>query len=129
MCEHGRILHHLKHGIENEKNIVLLVGYQAAHTLGRRIQNGDKTVRIFGDEFAVKAEVQMLNAFSAHADRLELFRYVRDAKPKKVFLVHGEQDQRESFARLLRDQLHLDVALPANGDAVDFFALLPASPA
>ncbi|MGD9780831.1 MAG: MBL fold metallo-hydrolase RNA specificity domain-containing protein [Kiritimatiellia bacterium] len=120
MCEHGRILHHLKHGIENEKNIVLLVGYQAAHTLGRRIQNGDKTVRIFGDEFAVKAEVQTLNAFSAHADRLELFRYVRDAKPKKVFLVHGEQDQRESFAKLLRDQLHLDVSLPANGDVVDF---------
>ena len=119
MCEHGRILHHLKHGIENEKNLILLVGYQAENTLGRRLQNLEKKVRIFGDEFALKAEVQMLNAFSAHADRLELFRYVRDAKPQKVFLVHGEQSQRTSFAQLLRDQLHLEVDLPANGDVVD----------
>ena len=129
MCEHGRILHHLKHGIENDRNLILLVGYQAENTLGRRIQNLEKKVRIFGDEFALKAEVQTLHSFSAHADRLELFRYVRDAKPKKVFLVHGEQDQRESFARLLRDQLHLDVALPNNGEVVDLSAFLPAAPA
>ncbi len=129
MCEHGRILHHLKHGIENEKNLVLLVGYQAENTLGRRLQTGEKTVRIFGDEFTPKAKVEMLNAFSAHADRLELFRYVRDAKPKKVFLVHGEQSQRESFARLLRDQLHLDVDLPRNGDVVDLSAFLVPPPA
>ncbi len=119
MCEHGRILHHLKHGIENNRNLVLLVGYQAVATLGRRLQNGEKKVRIFGDEFAVKAEIQSLNSFSAHADRLELFRYVHDAKPKQVFLVHGEQDQRESFARLLRDQLHIDVKLPINGEGVE----------
>ena len=129
MCEHGRILHHLKHGVENEKNLILLVGYQALNTLGRRIQNLEKKIRIFGDEFALKAEVQTLHSFSAHADRLELFRYVRDAKPKKVFLVHGEQDQRESFARLLRDQLHLDVTLPNNGDVVDLSAFLPPTPA
>jgi metallo-beta-lactamase family protein len=128
MCEHGRILHHLKHGIENDKNLVLLVGYQAVNTLGRRLQNGEKKVRIFGDEFAVKAEIQALHSFSAHADRLELFRYVKDAKPKHVFLVHGEQDQRESFARLLRDQLHLDVELPANGSFVDFFHLAEKPP-
>ncbi len=125
MCEHGRILHHLKHGIGNDKNVVLLVGYQAVYTLGRKLQNGDKTVRIFGDEFTVKAEIETLNSFSAHADRLELFRYVKDAKPKKVFLVHGEQDQRESFAKLLRDQLHVEVELPANGDVVDFSAQPP----
>jgi len=118
MCEHGRILHHLKHGIENEKNLVLMVGYQAVYTLGRKLQNGEKSVRIYGDTFAVKAEIQTLNAFSAHADRLELFRYVKAAKPKKVYLVHGEQDQREAFAKLLRDQLKLDVELPENGDAV-----------
>ncbi len=128
MCEHGRILHHLKHGIGNEKNLVLLVGYQALNTLGRKLQNGEKTVRIFGDEFAVEAEIQTLNSFSAHADRLELFRYVRDAKPKKVFLVHGEQDQRDSFAKLLRDQLHIDVHLPANGDVVDFSGFLKPTP-
>lgn len=119
MCEHGRILHHLKHGIENEKNLVLMVGYQAEYTLGRKLQNGEKTVRIFGDEFTVKAQIQTLHAFSAHADRLELFRYARDAHPKKVFLVHGEQSQRESFAKLLFDQLRLDVELPENGSIAD----------
>ena len=128
MCEHGRILHHLKHGVENEKNLILLVGYQALNTLGRRLQQGDKSVRIFGDDFAVKAEVQTLNAFSAHADRLELFRYARDAKPKKVFLVHGEQSQRESFARLLQEQLHMDVSLPANGEVVDLSSFLGPAP-
>ena len=128
MCEHGRILHHLKHGIENEKNLILLVGYQAENTLGRRIQNNEKKVRIFGDEFALKAEVQTLHSFSAHADRLELFRYARDAKTKKVFLVHGEQSQRESFARLLQEQLHLDVSLPANGEVVDLSSFLGSAP-
>ena len=128
MCEHGRILHHLKHGIENEKNLILLVGYQAENTLGRRIQNGEKKVRIFGDEFALKAEVQTLHSFSAHADRLELFRYARDAKTKKVFLVHGEQSQRESFARLLQEQLHMDVSLPANGEVVDLSSFLGPAP-
>ena len=128
MCEHGRILHHLKHGIENEKNLILLVGYQAENTLGRRIQNLEKKVRIFGDEFALKAEVQTLHSFSAHADRLELFRYARDAKPKKVFLVHGEQSQRESFARLLQEQLHMDVSLPANGEIVDLSSFLGPAP-
>ena len=128
MCEHGRILHHLKHGIENEKNLILLVGYQAENTLGRRIQNGEKKVRIFGDEFALKAEVQTLHSFSAHADRLELFRYARDAKTKKVVLVHGEQSQRESFARLLQEQLHMDVSLPANGEVVDLSSFLGPAP-
>jgi metallo-beta-lactamase family protein len=120
MCEHGRILHHLKHGIGNERNLILLVGYQAMHTLGRRLQERQPKVRIFGDEFDVKAEVETLHAFSAHADRTELLRYVRAAKPKQVYLVHGEQDQREAFANLLRTDLHVDVHLPENGDAVDF---------
>ncbi|MDD2241076.1 MAG: MBL fold metallo-hydrolase [Kiritimatiellae bacterium] len=124
MCEHGRILHHLKHGIENELNSVLLVGYQAAHTLGRRLHNGDKTVRIFGDEFTVRAEVESLRSFSAHADRTDLLRYVREAAPRHVFLVHGEQDQRESLGDLLRHELNIDVHLPANGDVVNFEKLL-----
>jgi len=120
MCEHGRILHHLKHGIENEKNLVLMVGYQAVYTLGRKLQNGEKSARIFGDTFAVNAEIRTLNAFSAHADRLELFRYAREARPKKIYLVHGEQDQREAYAKLLRDQLHVEVELPENGDVVEW---------
>ena len=119
MCEHGRILHHLKHGIENENNLVLLVGYQAVNTLGRRLQNKVPVVRIFGDEFTVRAEVETLGAFSAHADRTELYRYVRSAKPKDVFLVHGEQDQRDSFAALI-ESMGIRAHLPVNGQVVDF---------
>ena len=120
MCEHGRILHHLKHGIANPANGVILVGYQAVNTLGRRLQNGEKKVKIFGDEFPVEAEITTLNAFSAHADRLELFRCVYDARPKKLILVHGEQDPRERLAKLVRDRLHIPVELPNNGDSTDF---------
>ena len=116
MCENGRIRHHLKHGIENPDNIVILVGYQAINTLGRHLQNGEKNVRIFGDAFRVRAEIRSLNAFSAHADRLELFRYIRDMRPRAAYLVHGEQRPRESFARLLRDQLGIPVSLPVRGE-------------
>ena len=120
MCEHGRILHHLKHGIENPANGVILVGYQAVNTLGRRLQNGEKKVKIFGDDFQVAAEITTLNAFSAHADRLELFRCVYDARPKKLYLVHGEQEPRERLAKLVRDRLRIPVELPNNGDSTEF---------
>ena len=77
-----------------------------------------------GDEFFVKAEVEALRSFSAHADRTDLLRYVREAKPRHVFLVHGEQSQRDSLADLLRHELEVDVHLPVNGDVVDFETLL-----
>ncbi len=124
MCENGRIRHHLKHGIANPKNRVILVGYQAVNTLGRRLQNGEKNVYIFGDLFPVKAEILSLHAFSAHADKLELFRYVRNAHPRHVFLVHGEQDSRDALAEMIRTNLpSIDVHVPANGDVADFEAL------
>ena len=124
MCENGRIRHHLKHGIENPKNRIILVGYQAIDTLGRRLQNGEKQVYIFGDLFQVQAEVMCLHAFSAHADKLELFRYIRKANPRHIFLVHGEPDSREALAAMLRTNLHTEnVYLPKNGDRIDFEAL------
>lgn len=124
MCENGRIRHHLKHGIENPKNRIILVGYQAVNTLGRRLQNGEKSVYIFGDLFSVKAEVISLHAFSAHADKLELFRYARKARARHVFLVHGEQESREAFATMIRTNLpDTQVHLPTNGDIVDFESL------
>lgn len=119
MCEHGRIRHHLKHGIENPKNIVILVGYQAVNTLGRKLQNGDKHIKIFGDDFTVHAEIETLNAFSAHADRLELYQYIRTMRPKKIFLVHGEEEQRESFAQLVREQLKINTILPMAGQGFE----------
>jgi metallo-beta-lactamase family protein len=119
MCEHGRILHHLKHGIEDEATTIVIVGYQAAHTLGRRLVEGETRVRIFGDWYERKAEVDVLNAFSAHADRDDLVDYVTHVRPKKTFLVHGEPDQREALARHLRDRGIPDVHIPHEGDVAE----------
>jgi metallo-beta-lactamase family protein len=119
MCEHGRILHHLKSGIGNPANSVVLVGFQAQHTLGRRLQEGDTEVTIFGDLFKRRAEVVSLNAFSAHADCDDLVRYVRQVRPRRTFLVHGEQEQREALAQTLRDAGLGEVFLPVAGDQVE----------
>ena len=119
MCEHGRILHHLKNGIENPKNTVVIVGFQAQHTLGRRLLNGEKKVRIFGDWFEPKAEVVNLDAFSAHADRNELLEYVQRARPRRIFLVHGESDQREALAAALKKKTDVPVELPKPGDTAE----------
>ena len=118
MCEHGRILHHLKHGIENPANHIVFVGYQAAYTLGRRIVSGEKRVRIFGDSFRVRAKVHRLDAFSAHADRDDLIAYARAARPKQVCLVHGEEEGRTALAEALRGE-GLNVHLPVPGDVIE----------
>ena len=119
MCEHGRILHHLKHGIGDPRNAIAIVGYQASYTLGRRLVDGDKEVRIFGDLYPRRAEVAVLQAFSAHAGRTELLDYVDLVKPKSVYLVHGEQAQREAFAEGLRARGIKDVYLPKRGDVAE----------
>lgn len=120
MCEHGRILHHLRNNIEDPKNTVLIVGFQAEHTLGRRIVERREVVRIFGDEHPLRAEVEVLNGFSAHADADELrdfaFRVMeRGRRLKKIFLVHGEEDQQRPFAEYLRKLLNIDVIVPERG--------------
>jgi metallo-beta-lactamase family protein len=119
MCEHGRILHHLKHGIEKEQNSVVIVGYQAAHTLGRRLVEGQREVKIFGDMFDRKAEVAVLDAFSAHADRDDLLAYAKASQAKQIYLVHGESEAREALAEALRSSLGVHVGLPVRGDAVE----------
>ena len=118
MCEHGRILHHLKHGIENPLNTILIVGFQAVNTLGRRLVNQETKIKIFGDWFERKAEVVELNAFSAHADRNELLEYIRQVKPQVTYLVHGEADQRTAFADTIRKEGLGEVHAPAKGAVV-----------
>ena len=118
MCEHGRILHHLKHGIENPKNTIVIVGFQAQHTLGRRLLEGETSVRIFGDWFTRRAEVIALNAFSAHADRNELLEYIRQVQPRKIYLVHGEPEQRSALATAL-NRGGYEVFMPLQGEVVD----------
>ena len=120
MCEHGRILHHLKHGIENPRNTIVIVGFQARHTLGRRLLDGETEVMIFGDWFERQAEVIALNAFSAHADRDELTKYVRQVNPKKIYLVHGEPEQRKALAAALKADGFKEVFEPAQGEVVPF---------
>jgi metallo-beta-lactamase family protein len=94
MCEAGRILHHLKNNIEESNNTVLIVGWQAPHTLGRRIVERQPIVKIFGEEYRLNARVETINGFSAHADRTELLDYAQQLGPNRlqsVFVVHGEE--------------------------------------
>ncbi|HMP96291.1 MAG TPA: MBL fold metallo-hydrolase [Kiritimatiellia bacterium] len=119
MCEHGRILHHLKHGIENPANTVVIVGYQAVHTLGRRLVEGQKEVRIFGDMFDRNASVDVLDAFSAHADRKDLIACAAQSGARAVYLVHGEEDAREALAEALRTELAVKVYLPRRGETAE----------
>ena len=92
MAESGRILHHLAHGVGDHRNLVLFVGFQAEHTLGRRIQEGASPVQIFGDEYEVRAEVETIGGYSAHADQSELLAWVRrlGGPIRRAFVVHGE---------------------------------------
>uniref|UniRef100_A0A832HYR0 MBL fold metallo-hydrolase n=1 Tax=Eiseniibacteriota bacterium TaxID=2212470 RepID=A0A832HYR0_UNCEI len=104
MCEGGRILHHLQHGLGNPRNTVLFVGYQGDGTLGRRLRDGAETVNIFGEPVRRAAEIAALDGFSAHADRDELQAWVGrlDPAPRRVFLVHGEPGPAEALAAALR---------------------------
>lgn len=104
MCEHGRILHHLAHTVRDPKNAILLVGYMAENTLGRKILEKVNPIRIFGEEYGVRAEVAKMNSFSGHADYQEILDYVGSldtAALKKIFLVHGEKDAQTNLKSLL----------------------------
>ncbi len=117
MCEAGRILHHLKHSVENPDHIVLIVGYQAEHTTGRRLVRHEKSIRIFGEEYRVRAEVHSIQALSAHADRDEMLDYFKEMGPKvkKAFVVHGEPDQSKPFAEALTGLGAKEVIVPVEG--------------
>jgi metallo-beta-lactamase family protein len=120
MCEAGRILHHLKNNIEDERNTVLIVSFQAEHTLGRRIAEKRERVRIFGEEYELRAHVKVIDAFSGHADRTELLGWIRhaDGDLKGVFVVHGEEEQSLALAEGVRDLGVPGVLVPRRGDEV-----------
>jgi metallo-beta-lactamase family protein len=121
MCETGRILHHLKHNIEDARCTVLIIGYQAPETLGRRLVEKRPEVKIHDRLYAVRAEVVVLNGFSSHADRndFESFFAPLAQTTKKVRLVHGEPDQAAALAAALRAQGFPDVAAAAPGETVE----------
>ena len=121
MAESGRILHHLVHGVGDHRNLVLIVGFQAEHTLGRRIQEGADPVRIFGDEYPLRAEVETIGGYSAHADRRELLAWVRrlGGPIRRAFVVHGETSALEAMAGALREAGVRDVRVPRHGESFD----------
>ncbi len=121
MAEGGRVLHHLKNGIGNPHNIVLFVGYQAQNTLGRRLVDGQKEVRIFGEPYQVRARVEELDGYSAHADHQGLVDYVRPLAPglKAVFLVHGEAEASSALAQSLRELGIRKVVVPEPGQEIE----------
>jgi metallo-beta-lactamase family protein len=118
MCESGRVLHHLRNNIEDSRNTVLVVGYMARDTLGRRIVEREKFVRIFGVEQELNAEVVIVNAFSAHADKDELLELVGECLPlKRIFLVHGEEEQSQALWTALSEK-GLDAYIPMPDEEV-----------
>lgn len=121
MCEAGRILHHLKNNIENPRNTVIIVGYQAAHTLGRRLVEKEKRITIFGEIYKVRANVKVLNGFSAHANAAELDAATAPLASvvRKAFLVHGEADQSQALAKTMIERGFRDVHVVAGGETFD----------
>jgi metallo-beta-lactamase family protein len=120
MCEGGRILHHLKNNIEDPKNTILVVGYMAENTLGRKIAEKYPKVRILGEEYSLKSEVVVLHSFSAHADKNELLGYVEQAKKnlRGVFLVHGEEKESQALKESIEELGVQNVVIPDRGEEV-----------
>lgn len=119
MLEHGRILHHLKNAIEDPRNTLLIVGYQAENTLGRKLVEKFKMVNIFGKPYSVKMEIKVMNAYSAHADRSDLLDYISKVKNlKKVILVHGESQAIEDLKHSLGDNGINNVHIASRGESI-----------
>jgi metallo-beta-lactamase family protein len=122
MCEAGRVVHHLHNNIEDPRNTVMIVGYCADHTLGKRLIDGHPIVRIFGDEHRVRAEVVVMNSYSAHADGPGLLEFIglldRD-RLRRVFLVHGEPVRQEALREGLRERGYHDIVIPDHGQSFE----------
>jgi len=120
MCTGGRIKHHLVNNITRPESTIMFVGYQAIETLGRRIVDGEKKVRILGKEYPVKAKVVQVGGFSSHAGKDELLKWLKclDKPPKKIFVVHGESDSAISFGDYIREKTGWKVAVPNYQDEV-----------
>ncbi len=119
MCEAGRILHHLKNFASNPKHTILIVGYQAQHTLGRRIVERATDIKVYGQKYSLNAQIKVMNGFSSHADADELFEHLQPHRDtcKAVFLVHGDPDQSNIMRQRLTDYGFPSVEYPQSGDS------------
>ncbi|MHB8192277.1 MAG: MBL fold metallo-hydrolase RNA specificity domain-containing protein [Bellilinea sp.] len=121
MAETGRILHHLRNNIQNPKNMVLIVSWQAPHTLGRRLADREPMVRIFGEPYDRRAEVVTIGGLSAHAGQTKLLQYARASQNslREVYLIHGEEDAAAIFMKLLAQQGFKNVHYPGWGQSLE----------
>lgn len=122
MCEAGRIRHHLKHNLWREDSTILFVGYQAVGTLGRAIYEGATSVKLFGEEVAVHAEITYIPGISGHADKQGLLNWLKgfQNRPTMVFVNHGDDTVTDSFARTITEQFGLRTYAPYSGTIYDF---------
>jgi len=120
MCTAGRIKHHLKHNLWRKESSIVFVGYQANGTLGRRIKDGEKVVKIFGEEIQVNAKICSLEGFSGHADKEGIIRWIKSFKnrPKKIFVVHGEEEATEEISRKIEVELKIKNHIPELGETL-----------
>jgi len=121
MCEAGRIRHHLRHNLGREECAILFTGFQAGGTLGRRLVDGARSVRLFGDTVPVRARIHTLGGLSAHADQGALLAWLRGFRrpPSRTFVVHGEESAALAFAGAVTSGLGWEVTVPTPGEAVD----------
>ena len=121
MCDAGRIRHHLKHNLWRPECSVVFAGYQAEGTLGRILQDGAQTVKIFGEEIDVRAHIETMDGISGHADRDGLISWISafEKKPAYVFVVHGSEESCVSFSDVLNTQLKLTARAPFSGSQFD----------
>jgi metallo-beta-lactamase family protein len=121
MCEAGRVLHHLRNNIEDGRNMVLITGFQAENTLGRKIVDKMPMVPVFGDLMHLRAEVVKINELSGHADQGELLQWIKPIAGglKTIFLVHGEPLQQRALAEAIQRTYGIPVTIPARGDSFD----------
>jgi len=122
MADAGRILHHLKHNLWREDSSVLFVGFQAEGSMGRRLVEGGKKVRIMGEEISVRARIYNLDGLSAHADRDDMLNWLSrfNPKPATVFLVHGELESAQALANVIGEKMAIPAYIPRYGDVVVF---------
>jgi metallo-beta-lactamase family protein len=120
MCNGGRVKHHLVNNITRSESTIMFVGYQAIGTLGRRIVDGEKKVRILGQEYPVKARIVQVSGFSSHADKDELLQWLKclNKPPRKIFVVHGESKSAQQFGDFLREKTGWQVVVPAYQDEI-----------
>jgi len=120
MCEGGRIRHHFKHNLWRSECAVVFTGFQVKGTLGRLIVEGAKTVRVLGEELAVRARVYTIGGFSAHADQKELLEWLGSFQNKpEVFIVHGEETASLEFEKVVQAKLGLTTMIPHKGDELE----------